>query len=265
MARDEEVEQLIADVCGVEIGAEHRVEHVVVAAQADGAAFGHDLVGQAVQIGRVAAHPALGEAGDGVGQEGLPQHAHVVRTLQRRDHVVAERVGLLGGEAAEGVSRRAATDGLQGGTRRVRRDVDRAALTRPVVPAGGEFGRDVEHDRVVAPHGGLAEGRHQQVVGTTPVRLVVVRGEQPVAADHPQRLDVGPDVLAESRLVVEVRTTSAAAATTQRAPRNVNSKIGPSRAMSTADWLGVSAWKPNTSPSRGTRHGGCGRAGWSRW
>ena len=57
---------------------------------------------------------------------------------------------------------------------------------------------------MIAAHRGLAEGRHQQLVGLEPVRLVVIRREQPVAADDPQCLDIGSDMLAEPGLVVEV-------------------------------------------------------------
>jgi len=57
---------------------------------------------------------------------------------------------------------------------------------------------------VVAPHRRLGEGGHQQFVRTTPVRFVVVGGEQAVAADDPQRDDLRAQVLAEPLLVVEV-------------------------------------------------------------
>ena len=62
----------------------------------------------------------------------------------------------------------------------------------------------VEHHRVVAAHGRLREGRHQELVGLVPVRLVVVGGEQPVATQEAQRLQVATLLLAQLPFVIEV-------------------------------------------------------------
>ena len=149
------------------------------------------------------AHRTLGPSREELRQERLPQHADPVGPLEPGHHVFDERVHRLGCEAAERMPGRAASDGLQGHPGRVGRYLDRLPSCGPAIPTGGQLVGDVEHDRVVTPHRLLAEGGHQHIVGLLPVRLVVVGGEQAVAAQDAQRLDVGADVLAEAGLVAE--------------------------------------------------------------
>ncbi len=92
-----------------------------------------------------------------------------------------------------------------------------------------------------------------------PVRLVVVGGEQPVAAQDPQRLQVATDVLAEPAFVVEVGDEVGAGRDDVAGTHERELKIGPrSSAYLTADCDGASPSKVRMSPSSGTRHRGCG-------
>ena len=200
---DEEVDHLVADVGRVEVRRQHDLEQVVVVARPFSTARGDDLVGDAVHIRGVATNLALVVVGDEPGQEGAPENAEPVGTAQALDHVLDERVHGFGPEAAEGVAGRAPTDGLQRHAGGVGRHID-GVRSGPSVPVRGQLCGHVEHHRVVAAHGGLREGRHQELVGLVPVRLVVVGGEQPVATQEAQRLQVATDVLAEPPFVVEV-------------------------------------------------------------
>ena len=211
MPGDEQGEDLVADVLPVEQAAgvvdrhvHHPAEQVVdlrAALLALGDDAAQQVVDGAVSLEGGAVLPAdevptdEGEGCD-VGAGGRVRH--------RRDEGRDEGVDLLAVEAGEGVAEGRPGDRLEGELGQPRRDVDGAPFARCPVPDADELVRRLDHDVVVPPHRRLGEGRHEQVVREAPVGLVGVRGEEPVADEHPQVVHPRRERLAEAGVVAQL-------------------------------------------------------------
>jgi hypothetical protein len=94
-------------------------------------------------------------------------------------------------------------DGVERERRHVVGDVDLVVCVQ-ALPLVRELLRDVHHHRVVALHRLLAEVGQQDIVGPRPVRLLGVRGEEPVAREGAQPAQRALDALVEARLVAQL-------------------------------------------------------------
>lgn len=77
-------------------------------------------------------------------------------------------------------------------------------MPEAAIPTLDQLGADVEHGAVVVAQPGIAETRHQDIVGLLPVRFTVVRGEQTVTGELADPLQRPHGVLGEPALVAEL-------------------------------------------------------------
>jgi hypothetical protein len=137
-----------------------------------------------------------------IGAGRAAQQALVVgQRFLKRHH---ERVRFGAAERAEVVAEAGPPDRVEGQGREVAGDVDRAPVPRGGVPPSAQLVGHSEHGRVVGVDLVQGERGDEDVVGLGPVRLVVERGEQPVADDAARQLQAGSDELGEEGVVAEV-------------------------------------------------------------
>jgi hypothetical protein len=206
VARDQEGDHLVADVGGVERGAidgvlgrEHEPEQVLGGALSFGDPGLDHLVDHLRQVAGVALEGRVGRGVVLAGEAAQPGHA----PLQAPDHGLDERMRLVPLEGSEVVAEPGKTDGVERHPRHVVGNVHRSSGTGSAVPRLDQPAHHLQHHRVIRPHRPECEGRHQDVVRLGPVRLVVVRREEPVRGELPHVLQSGPDMLGEPRLVGE--------------------------------------------------------------
>jgi hypothetical protein len=78
------------------------------------------------------------------------------------------------------------------------------ALLHAGIPAVDQTATDVEHRTVVVAQTGIAESRHQDVMGLLPVRLTVEGGEQAVACQRANPGQRRRQVLGEPAFIAEL-------------------------------------------------------------